>query len=248
VNGEIANGEPYEGAAMLMAHELQGPVTVILGCVSMLRDESLPAEIRKTALDMIEGETRGLDALVQSLMGSLCCGPEKEGRERVDAHEVAVDVVSRMRGQAELRGASLEALRTGEQVPVMVEARAERVACILSNLIRNGLAYSLGPARIFVETRNQPQSDTVEIAVHDYGLGIGRTDFERVFEPGRRLSDDVPGSGQGLHLSRQLAEQEGGTLRLEWSETGKGSVFVLSLPRASTRPWLEMEVPAASRS
>jgi signal transduction histidine kinase len=257
VNSEIWNVEEYRGTARLMAHEVQGPVSVILGCISMLRDETLPAEIRKTALDMIEGEARGMGALVQDLMGTLDRGPEerrneparsREGRERFDAHELVVEVVCGVRNQAELFGACVEPVRTGEQVPVMVEASPWRVRCILSHLVRNGLNYSLQPARVFVETRNRPEGDQVEIAVHDYGLGIPRADRERIFEPGNRLSDDVPGTGQGLHLSRMLAEQEGGSLRLEWSEPSKGSVFVLSLPRAGARLWRGMEVPAVFRS
>jgi signal transduction histidine kinase len=234
---DMANRERYQGASMLITHELQGPVTVILGCTSMLRDETLPAESRKTALDMIEGQARGMSSLVHSLMGTLDRGPErKEGRERFDAHELAADVVSRLRGQAELEGAAIQPLVTGERPPVLVEAGPERVRCILSNLIRNGLAYSVRPAHVFVETRNLPRGDRVEIAVHDYGLGIPGSEHERIFEAGTRLSEEIPGFGHGLHLSRKLAEHEGGSLRLEWSEPLKGSVFVLSLPRASARP------------
>jgi signal transduction histidine kinase len=44
----------------------------------------------------------------------------------------------------------------------------------------------------------------------------------------------TPGTGLGLYLSRGLAEQMGGSLKLESSQTGKGSTFVLRLPAATS--------------
>jgi signal transduction histidine kinase len=232
VDSEVVR-EADPGAAALVAHELQGPVTVILGCVSMLREGGLPAEVQETALNMIEGEARGMGTMVRNLLGAGGTGPEgRERRERFDAHELVTDVIGRIRAQVELNGATVEPLRTGASLPATVEAVPERVRCVLSGLIRNAIAYSLAPARVFVETRSAGVGDRVEIAVHDYGLGIAKADYDRVFEPGVRLHDSVPGTGMGLHLSRRLAEKEGGSLRLEWSEPLQGSVFVLALPRA----------------
>lgn len=225
--------EADPGPAALVAHELQGPVTVILGCVSMLREGGLPADAQETALNMIEGEARGMGTMVRHLLDAGGNGPEgREKRERFDAHRLVTEVVQRIRAQAELNGATVEPLRTGASLPATVEAVPEKVRCIVSGLIRNAIAYSPQPARVFVETRNVEAGDRVEIAVHDYGLGIARADHERVFEPGVRLHESVPGTGMGLHLSRRLAESEGASLRLEWSEPLQGSVFVLALPRA----------------
>ncbi|HEX4213624.1 MAG TPA: HAMP domain-containing sensor histidine kinase [Candidatus Dormibacteraeota bacterium] len=231
VDSEVVR-EAHPEAAALMAHELQGPVTVILGCVSMLREGGLPADAQETALKMIEGEARGMGTMVRNLLGAGGSGPEGRDRERFEADELVTQVIQRIRAQAELNGATVEPLCTGAPLPATVEAVPERVRCVLSGLIRNAIAYSLAPARVFVETRNVEAGDRVEIAVHDYGLGIAKADHERVFEPGVRLHESVPGTGMGLHLSRRLAENEGGSLRLEWSEPLQGSVFVLALPRA----------------
>jgi signal transduction histidine kinase len=54
---------------------------------------------------------------------------------------------------------------------------------------------------------------------------------DHVFERECRLCEGVDGFGLGLALSRDLAERNGGALRLESSEVGKGSTFVLALPR-----------------
>jgi signal transduction histidine kinase len=231
-NVDIMNDGRHGYPASVVAHELQGPVTVMLGCVSMLRDQSLPDEARDTALDMIEGQARAIAPLVQSLLASFDTGRH---RGRFDVCQMVEEVVTSIRPQAQLDGATIEPLGL-DRAPLPVEAVPGHVRCILSNLLRNGLAYSLQPARVFVEIRgDRDDRRPVEIAVHDHGLGIPNAVRERIFEPGYRLSDSVPGSGLGLAISRELAEQNGGGLWLERSEPLKGSVFVLSLPRTGAR-------------
>ena len=69
-------------------------------------------------------------------------------------------------------------------------------------------------------------------------MGIAGGNADLIFEPFRRGSDplvaQVPGTGLGLYISRQLAVAHGGTLVLERSEVGKGSTFALSLPIATS--------------
>lgn len=56
---------------------------------------------------------------------------------------------------------------------------------------------------------------------------------DRIFDRFVGVEDHAkrPGSGLGLYISRQLAERQGASLRLGWSELGKGSTFCLSYPR-----------------
>jgi signal transduction histidine kinase len=78
------------------------------------------------------------------------------------------------------------------------------------------------------------------VRVVDNGVGIPEGEAERVFEPFFRKEDpafqQVPGTGLGLYISRQLAESHGGTLRLEASRPDRGSTFTLSLPLAGATP------------
>jgi len=77
-------------------------------------------------------------------------------------------------------------------------------------------------------------NDWVEIVVSNHGLGIPAEQHERVFECFHRLDGEearsCPGLGLGLSISRELAQINDGSLRLEGSSPGKGSTFVLRLP------------------
>ncbi|TMB44830.1 MAG: histidine kinase, partial [Chloroflexi bacterium] len=81
-------------------------------------------------------------------------------------------------------------------------------------------------------------ADQVAISVTDDGIGVASADQPRIFERFARGTDRVsrekPGSGLGLYLSRGLAERMGGSLKVEASQPGKGSTFVLRLPLAAS--------------
>ena len=81
------------------------------------------------------------------------------------------------------------------------------------------------------------------------GVGISEADRERVFDRLYRVADTqaiVPGIGLGLYISRQLAESYGGTLVVESSTPGKGSVFALALPLSRTVSATQLQEAAVS--
>ncbi len=104
---------------------------------------------------------------------------------------------------------------------------------MLDNLLENACKYSEPGTPIVVRAWCEP--DAVALAVEDRGCGIPAEDLPRVFEPfyraesARRLGR--AGVGLGLAVARRIAATHGGTITAE-SEPGRGSRFVVRLPRA----------------
>lgn len=77
------------------------------------------------------------------------------------------------------------------------------------------------------------KNDTIVVRVTDTGMGIAKTDQERVFDKfvqiGDTLIDKSKGTGLGLSICKQSVEHHGGRIWVE-SELGKGSVFRFTLP------------------
>lgn len=117
--------------------------------------------------------------------------------------------------------------------PLYLETDPDRVSQIISNLLHNAEKYSQSGTRIELSlTRNESH---VEIAVIDQGRGIKAEDLELIFDIYTRLEKDkdrIEGLGLGLYICRTLARALGGSLTVE-SVLGKGSRFVLTLPRTS---------------
>jgi protein-histidine pros-kinase len=114
----------------------------------------------------------------------------------------------------------------------MVKTDRRALNQILLNLTNNAIKFTAtGIVRLEVGNARSDER-AVEFRVIDTGIGIKPEDREKLFKafsplaaPGR--SD---GTGLGLHLSQKLAELLGGSIRVT-SEFGKGSAFILSLPR-----------------
>ena len=103
---------------------------------------------------------------------------------------------------------------------------------MLANLVDNAIKYSPegGPVRVEIENGDA----RVRFSVVDEGLGIPAPEHRRIFEKFYRLDPDmtrgIGGTGLGLYISRELVRRMEGEIWVE-SRLGKGSTFVVELPR-----------------
>ncbi|HBQ19580.1 MAG TPA: hybrid sensor histidine kinase/response regulator, partial [Myxococcales bacterium] len=115
-----------------------------------------------------------------------------------------------------------------------VTASPARLGQILLNLLQNAAqAVEAREERGEIFVRCRAQDGEVQIEVEDTGQGMSPEVMERVFQPFFTTKGESRGTGLGLYLSRQLAEEMGGTLEVR-STLGSGSTFTLRLPAAST--------------
>jgi len=142
---------------------------------------------------------------------------------------LAEDVIGSMSQLAEQFGADLRLVAPGGYSPVDMDPR--RIRRIVRNLLGNAIEHGEGrPIVVTVDSNQQ----AVAIGVRDFGLGMAPEDSERVFDrfwradPSRKRT--IGGTGLGLSISLGDAHLHGGTLTV-WSQVGRGTNFVLTLPR-----------------
>jgi signal transduction histidine kinase len=107
----------------------------------------------------------------------------------------------------------------------------QKVKQIIVNLLSNALKFTQ-KGGITIRVR-RPARVTVAVDVIDTGIGIPKSDLEKIFEDFRQV-DSTPrraygGTGLGLSICRRLTAMLRGTLRVE-SKLGKGSTFTLTIP------------------
>ena len=103
---------------------------------------------------------------------------------------------------------------------------------VFFNLFSNAFKYTPkgGKIEIIVSTEN----DKAKIQIHDSGCGISTSDLIHIFDRfyqgnNQRGTEQSPGTGIGLALTKSIVEKHHGTIKVE-SEEGKGSVFTVLLP------------------
>jgi signal transduction histidine kinase len=103
------------------------------------------------------------------------------------------------------------------------------------NLVDNACKYASRAADRRIHLRARVADGRAELAVCDHGPGVPSEDLGRLFQAfsksAHQAAASAPGIGLGLALSRRLARDMGGDLRLE-AAPGEGACFVLSLPLA----------------
>ena len=100
-----------------------------------------------------------------------------------------------------------------------------------SNLLSNAFKYSEQASHPLVEVGSSQQGERELFFVKDNGIGIAEKSLESIFEPfSRAVGSTYEGTGIGLALAQKIVEKHCGQIWAE-SETGKGSVFYLYLPK-----------------
>jgi len=226
----------------LASHELRSPIAVLRGYLSMLSDGTFDGRREEIAevYEMMDAKVRQMELLVGQMLDAARL---EEGRLRVDLARLDLrrpveDAVESARPMVTARHDLRVAM---PDHPVEVVADAWRVTTIVANLLGNGIKYSPDGGPVSCVLRVEDGSAVVEVA--DSGLGIAEADMATLFARFGRIvtpeNSHIPGTGLGLHLSRELAQMQGGELGVT-SAAGAGSTFTLTLPLAGP--------PAAERS
>jgi len=150
-------------------------------------------------------------------------------REPTDLVALARRVVARLQMTTERHHLSL--LTSLEYLVADVDPR--RIEQVLSNLVGNAIKYSPAGGTIEVTIREEAETKTARLSIHDSGIGIPVQQQARIFGRFERADNarayGIGGTGLGLYLCRELVERHGGRIWFESAE-GQGSTFFIALP------------------
>jgi signal transduction histidine kinase len=160
----------------------------------------------------------------QALAHASCAEPARPRR--------AAEAVAAIRHVADLVGPIAPeafAIRVHADGAFPVMADADQLFRILFNLLHNAASVARRSGKLkTVEISVERSATSVVVRIADDGPGLPATVRKQLFRAGVASAE---GSGLGLSIARELAERNGGTLRL--ARSAKGATFVLELPAAA---------------
>jgi signal transduction histidine kinase len=207
-------------AAHLM-HEIKNPLAglevIVAGQGDMSR-EGQPGGELAAASEL----TRRLRTMVNDVVGVL--RDEQSGADfELTGNEIAELALEKVRAEAARRSVDLQRdLRAERGLP---SRRGNLATLVLRNLLQNALEATPAGGRVSLRA-SVNDGGAVSFTVEDQGPGLPDAVRARLFQP--CSSTKVGGSGLGLALSHQLAQQAGGRIELVKSDAG-GTTFRLVL-------------------
>ncbi len=229
---EIRRNEQHDAFLNAVTHELKTPIASIKLYLETLKSRELAPEKRQEFYDiMLEDNERLLGTVEQVLQASRAREKQRQmNLAEVDLAETIRETIDRVRSQRHLDEGAIRF--TGPPEPIKVLGDRGDLQTAVTNLLDNAIKYSSGEPRITVRLRSA--GSEAEIYVRDNGIGIARADLKRIFKRFYRANNksiDVKGTGLGLPIVRGIIERHGGKIKAESRGEGKGTTFIIQIPR-----------------
>ena len=211
--------------AAAVAHEIRNPLNAVSMGLQRLRVEYEPAEAEeyRALLDVVQGEVRRLNAIVEDFLS--LARPLSLRPEPIAVPALVDEVLLLTDGEARAAG-----ITTGAEVPrdlPPLHADRDRIKQVLLNLVLNAIQAMPGGGKLTLGASVFQGALTLDVS--DTGGGIAPEVLPRLFEP--YVTTKAKGLGLGLAIARRIVEGHGGTIEAGNRPEG-GSRFRVTLPLA----------------
>lgn len=211
------------------SHELQTPITSVLGWAQLQRKGALDAAGEAAAMARIEAEARRMSALVDDLLLLARLDEHRPLQlQPTDLGAIARDAVTDAQAVEPSRPLTCDA-----PAPVLVQGDHDRLRQVLDNLLRNVRMHT--PTGTAATVSVTSDADHAIVTVADHGPGIPPEHLTDVFDrfwrrdPSRTRA--TGGAGLGLAIVARLVDAHRGTVAVANAPDG-GAVFTITLPLA----------------
>lgn len=216
----------------IIAHDLKNPFNTVIGLSELLieRYDLYDSSKIKEFIAQIYKYSNNAYHLLEDL---LQWAKSQTGRmevyvEKLDVFELAIENLNLFQESANKKGINLV---SNVKMQTYIFADRNMITTVLRNLISNSIKFTNRGDFITLEAIKL--NENVEISVTDTGIGIPEKNLKKIFNIDANIStqgtEDEPGTGLGLIISREFVEKNGGTIYVK-SQEGKGTQFSFKIP------------------
>jgi len=220
-----------------LAHELRNPLAAIGNALLLLEREPSASQSTRRCSEIISRQHHQLTRLVGDLMdiSRISRGKLLLQRKSVHLREVLDAAIEATQPTIAANDQKLVVQVPDEAIELFVDS--ERVSQVVLNLLTNSARYTDSGGTIELFASLDEGLDEIQIRVRDNGIGITRSSLGKIFEVFRQAErpegQAASGLGVGLALVRQIVEMHGGRVTAHSAGVGKGSEFLVCLPRGA---------------
>ena len=209
-----------------MSHEIRTPLNAIVGFASLLVESDDKKE-RQDYVDIMQENTELLLQLISDILdlSKIEAGTLDFTMDHLDIKSFCEDI---MRNYDIKEDKPIPVLLAPDLPEYYIYTDKKRLMQVITNFINNALKFT-NEGQIILEYRHKAESNEIEFAVTDTGMGIAPDKVDQVFDRFVKLNSFSKGTGLGLSICRSIIEHLGGTIGAE-SEIGVGSRFWFTHP------------------
>ncbi|NVB85441.1 MAG: sensor histidine kinase [Kofleriaceae bacterium] len=239
----LARGDRLASVGVMsaqVAHEINNPLTTVLGYAKLLLEDKPEGHPDRTALELIADEAERMKKIIGGLLeyaraprpsepvtaavtGSIETGTSEPSA--VVRHVAALVAPQLRKARAKL------VTDVPPSAPITIEAHA--LQQVLVNLVQNAAQAMTDGGTITVSSKKAAGGIATQISVTDDGPGIPAADRARVFDPFYTTKAPGTGTGLGLAVCRHLVATAGGSIEVVDGPNGRGAEFRVTIPNAS---------------
>jgi signal transduction histidine kinase len=223
---QLIQSEKLAGIGTLasgVAHEINNPLTVIIGMTEVALEEEDPSEIKDYLKDVFRSSQR-IKEIVRGLSSySRIARQDEQGL--VSINEVLEESL-KMVGLA-MKAHEVEVLKKFRSAD-KIEANIGEIQQVFTNLISNAYQAMDGKGgKLILATRSL--KDSIEVKVSDTGTGIPQKSLNKIFDPFFTTKELGKGTGLGLNIVHRIVQKHEGMVDVK-SKEGKGTTFTITFP------------------
>lgn len=208
-----------------IAHELNNPMTVILGNSQLLiATEGAPEETISSAKEIEQSAQRCKHIISDMLEFSRM--KETELSE-ASIHDIIDNALRMTSYQSEFK--NIRVNKHFECTIPSIRCNISKIEQVFINLLTNASQAMPKGGDITISTACDPNSYSVAVSVTDSGTGIPHDDISNIFDPFYTTKEK--GTGLGLAISLNIVQLHGGFITVDSPGEGKGSTFTVVLPK-----------------
>lgn len=211
-----------------ISHEVRTPLNIIGGFAQVIADPELTSSVkeRQDMAAMMQKSAQQVTNLIDEIIGlsMIDATTSSPKDDTIEVNKFLKTVVDEYKTQ--INPDTVIVVDSQLADDFMLNTNTNMLRRILNAVTENAIKNT---ERGTITLKASADTQTLAIAIEDTGCGIPAAEAEHIFDRFVKLDSFKEGIGLGLPLSRKLAEQLGGTIRLDTSYTG-GARFILQLP------------------
>jgi PAS domain S-box-containing protein len=217
----------------MLSHELRNPLSAVVSAGTIMRSKNVTPEVIARAQAIVDRQSRHMARLLDDLLdvSRITRGGIELRKEDLDLRDSVRMAMEALSPVLEERKSKLAADLSDDVLPVRGDSA--RLQQVIGNLLSNAARYS--PPGSAIHLSAAADGDSVVVRVKDFGRGIDPRMLSEIFElfvqNGQGLDRSGGGLGIGLTLVRKIVELHGGKVEARSEGSGKGSEFIVTLPR-----------------